>query len=195
MFSRILALTSFFFVLGCASVVQLEELGSQFESDWQGVETSPTILVVGYAYDPEKRLDFEQSMVGALRSIGISAEASAGRMPDLRSINGALLADYLTDSKNSALLLARALSVTTRQSRKVETASMGGLFEDTTIRWDVETGAQLEASLYVQDFEGAVWTQWSQIRAGESIGAEALDAYVEALLESMIREGVVDRLR
>lgn len=72
---------------------------------------------------------------------------------------------------------------------------MRGLFEETTIRWDVETGAQLEASLYVQNFEGAVWTQWSEIRAGESIGAEALDAYVEALLESMIREGVVDRLR
>ncbi|MGC6505564.1 MAG: hypothetical protein ACON39_03190 [Coraliomargaritaceae bacterium] len=69
MFSRNYLFASFFFLAGCASVVEVEDMGSRQEGDWQGVETSPTILVVGYAYDPAIRLDFEQSMVEALRSI------------------------------------------------------------------------------------------------------------------------------
>ena len=193
MFSRILALTSFF-VLGCAGVVQLEELGLQFESDWQGVATFPTILVVGYAYDPEKRSAFEQEMVLALRARGITAVASGGWLPDLRLVTETVLSNFLQASPDAAVLLVRALSVTQEQSRVVQDGAMRALFVDDALDWDVSTGAQLEASLYVHGRDAFVWREWTQLGTRNAIGSKALSAFANHLLQSMIRDGVADRL-
>lgn len=193
MFSRILALTSFF-VLGCAGVVQLKELGLQFESDWQGVATFPTILVVGYAYDPEKRSAFEQEMVLALRARGITAVASGGWLPDLRLVTETVLSNFLQASPDAAVLLVRALSVTQEQSRVVQDGAMRALFVDDALDWDVSTGAQLESSLYVHGRDAFVWREWTQLVTRNAIGSKALRAFANHLLQSMIRDGVANRL-
>ena len=195
MVSRKYVLAALLWLAGCAGVVELEDLGSKSDSSWMGSDSSPTVLVVGYAYDGEKRASFERLMVLALRSRGISAEASVGRMPDLRSITGAVLRDYLEASPDGAILVARALLVTQNRSRRVDKESITAVFENSTVRWEMSMGAQLEATLFVHGRQSAVWTERSQLRARGAIGTKALGAYANRLLNGMTREGVVDRLR
>jgi hypothetical protein len=183
-----------FCLAGCASVVDLEDVGTQQDANWLGGDVSRTVLVVGYAYDSAKRSAFEREMVLALRSRGISAEASESRMPALSLVTESALTDYLESSPDTAVLLVRALSVTLERSRTLRDDSTSVLFKDAAVRWEVSTGAQLEGALYVHGRPDSVWTEWTRLRAGESIGEAALTAYANRLLESMTRDGVTDRL-
>ena len=194
MFSRNCFLFWFFLLAGCASVVDLENVGSQVDRGWLEGDGSSTVLVVGYAYDPEKRSAFEQEMVLALRARGISAVASGGRLPDLRSVTETVLSDFLQASPDAAVLLVRALSVTQEHSRGVQDGAVHALFVDDALDWDVSTGAQLEASLYVHGRDAFVWREWTQLGTRNAIGSKALSAFANHLLQSMIRDGVADRL-
>ncbi len=178
-------------VVGCASVVELEPLGSRLDAGWTRGEGPLRLLVAGHAYDAGMRLHFERGMVAALRARGIPAEASSELMPDLRLLTGPVLAGYLQASPESAVLLARALSVTKERTRTGRDASVTGLLETNSGAWDVTTGVLLEASLFVPGRADPVWAERTRLQAQEDAGPEALDAYVAALVESLARDGLV----
>jgi hypothetical protein len=192
---KILFLCALFFS-GCASPVELESLGSVNDPGWSSAsegDVPSRFLVVGYAYDADKRAAFETAMVADLRAAGVLAEASMEHFPDLRNLEISALIDYLEASPDAAVLVARALVVTQERYRSGHRVSLSGLLSEDAVIWEVAQGALLQASLYVPGWPKAVWWEHARLSVQRDIGMEALGAYAEAVVRSLVRDGVIAR--
>lgn len=183
-FAHLYLLSFSLFLVACQSPVLVRTVDSRWSTMTH--DLSPyKVLVVGYAYDAQIRVRFEDSMVAALNQKGIDAMVSYSMYPEIAQINSSTLGHYLSASTDSAVLFTQALGVSKQEYATAETAkAMSGinLFDAAHGDWRVELSATVQTNLLVHGEAAAIW------RLTQKMKMEASASPVEILVGAMIVE-------
>ncbi len=194
----ILSLLTILVFTGCKSAsVSLQALGSTSHANWQGNRTYQ-VLVVGYAYDTNKRIAFENEMVHSLRRVGINASPSHEVYPLLRMIHTQSLSTYLNNGTDKAVLFAHAIAVTQQAYNMVDPINVDlRMFGSNHKDWQIKVGAIVEAALYVNDMPHSVWLNRMKLQStlDDAPATDSIQAYVSALMTSLRQQTVLSRLK
>ena len=122
------------------------------------------VLVVGYAYDPKIRQQFEQEMVAALQKLGVEAYPSFERFPSLSQIQSRSLSQYLRSEAPAAVLFSEASSISKQEQLTSGRASGMSLFDTAGGDWESELIVKVSTSLFVSGQDRAVWRVLHELR-------------------------------
>ena len=193
-------LLPFFVVLflalaGCKSSVSLEPITSVTNPSWNGNKPYE-VMVIGFAYNPENRIEFEDRVTAMLRSKGVSARQSYEVYPALQMLTVPVMDAYLASSPDAAILLGHAVAMTRDEKHSGKRSSTTELMAGSNrIDWEVEIGALLESALYVSESPTAVWVDRTRLHVGSDVGASALNTYVTYLSAALKRGEIIQRLK
>lgn len=182
-------------LVGCKSSVSLEPITSVTNPAWDGGKPYE-VMVVGFAYEAENRIRFEDSITETLTRSGIKARRSYEVYPALQTLTVPAMNAYLSSSPNAAILFGHAVAITRDEvdtgKRVMSTGLMGGT---ESIDWDIEISALLESALYVSEAPTAVWVDRTRLRANSDVGVSGVNIYINHLTSALKRDRIIQRLK
>ena len=182
-------------LVGCKSSVSIEPITSVTNPSWDGGKPYE-VMVVGFAYDADNRIQFEDRISKMLKASGVNARPSYEIYPALQTLTVPAMDSYLSSSTNAAILFGHAVAMTRDEHNSGKhTTSKGLMGGNESIDWEVEIGALLESALYVSEAPTAVWVDRMRLRANSDVGVSALNIYIKQLSSALKRDRIIQRLK
>ena len=183
---------------GCSQKKETTVPQSWRNASYQG-SALHKLLVIGVGKNHERRVLFEDSLVDALASEGVSAEASWKSLPKVDAIEANELRDIIVSGGSDGVLLTRFVEVDVRKKIGVDPLSANPTY--TVYRksydeihdpsfFDPNADYRFETSLFAVETDQLVWIGRSVTVDPESV-KDGIDSLTRTVAQTLKREGLV----